>query len=206
MNTGRAGVRCALALAVAMTATPAWAATQTQVVSVSATVPSRTVFSVRKGLPNGLGQGGSSTRGSPSQVIFDRFDDQDQVGGSPSDMYAPYRSETGKNWHVADIRVNGSSLTLSADVSGTVGNVPLANVLYVWCGGFFESGSTTPIPGTANVDDGNPTTDDWRLLDSYQQTLNRSFIGEVPFNYRLSASGIPAGVYVGTITYTLVSN
>lgn len=216
MNTLRRVARSALSVALAMSSTPVWAGTQIQTVSVSATVPSVSSFTLRTTNTDGTV---SNSKGVANQVRFDRVDSADQVSGSDAFMYAPYRSQTNSNWHVADIKANGNSLTLSADVSGTVGNKPLAQVLYVWVGGFFETGSKVPISGTATQGDpgedgkcpadnnSDPDCDDdWWLLDTYQQNLPRAFIGEVPFNYRLNISGIPAGTYTGQITYTLVSN
>lgn len=169
-----------------------WALTSTANVTLSAAVPSRASVTLARDV-------NSVTRFSASQVVFDRVDDQDPgvTNPNPGFMYAPYRSETGKNWHLASILANGTSLTLTASVSGTVGSTPLANVLSVFCGGFFAAGASTPVAGTVSPD--------WEPLSGFTRTLSQPFTGTVPFNYRLSIAGAPAGTYAGSITYTLTT-
>ena len=191
LGTGMAAV-LGVALAVVSSPAPAQAITQTATVTVSASIASTGTLALKRDT-------NSVTRFSPTQVVFDRVDSQDPgvTGPSANFMYAPYRSETGKNWHLADINSNGTSLTLSADVTGTIGGQPLASHLSVFCGGFFASGASTPVPGTKSAD--------WESLDAFSRTVNQAFTGIVPFNYRLDITGIPAGTYSGTITYTLIS-
>ena len=189
----------AIAIAAMTGARPVWAGSATA--TVSATVPARSDISLIK-------DSNSVTRFSAGEIRFDRTDDQDPGVSSPSAgfMYAPYRSEINKNWHLASIIANGSSLSLSVAVTGTAGTQPLASILRVWCGGFFTPGATTPLPGTATVDDGVPTTDDWEVLNGFTRNLSQPFTGTVPFNYRLSIGSLlgPA-TYTGTVTYTLTS-
>lgn len=170
---------------------PAWGATSAATATTSATVTQRADITLAR-------DSGSVSRGSASQILFDRYDDQDVTDGSGSFMYAPYRSETGGNWHVAKMFANGASMSLSADVSGTIGSDPLANRLSLFCGGFFPSSGGGAVSGTASSD--------WESTDSFSRTLNQSFVGTAPFNYRLDVQGVPSGAYTGTVTYTLVSN
>ncbi len=186
----------AVAIAVVSTAAPAWAATITANASVQAVVPDSTAFTLEKDAAT------SVPRFAADQIVFDRVDNQDPgvTGPSPDFMYAPYRSETGMNWHIGRINATGSSMTLSADVTGTAGSTPLANILSTFCGGFFPANGPpgVAIPGT-------PSTD-WENLNTFTRTLNQSFSGVTSFNYRLSIAGIPAGTYNGQVTYTMVSN
>ena len=186
--------------AVALTVTmvgglaPAWAATSTATATVAANVPARAELSLTRDT-------GSVTRYSASQLVFDRYDDQDgQPDGSPNYMYAPYRSDTGKNWHVASIIANGASMTLTAAVSGTVGSTPLASILSTFCGGLFDANGTpgVPLSGTKSTI--------WEPINGFTRTLNRPFIGTAPFNYRLNVTGLTAGTYSGQVTFTLTSN
>ncbi|MBI2093652.1 MAG: hypothetical protein HYT88_02900 [Candidatus Omnitrophica bacterium] len=204
MSTSKMAIGMALATAVGLTATPAvWAATSTTTANVTATVTTRATATLKRDT-------NSATRGTATSIVFDRFDDQDPGVTSPNGgfMYAPYRSETNKNWHIIDILANGTSMTLTASVTGTAGTTPLSSILRAWCGGFFTPGATTPLPGTATVDDGNVATDDWQQLSTFSRTLNQPFTGTVPMNYRLSISGVSGSAtpYTGNVTYTLVSN
>ena len=183
-----------LGIALSLGSDDLWAATATASASVFANVATRTVMTLDRD------DNSVKTRGSATQVLFDRYDDQDPGVVEPNAgfMYAPYRSETGKNWHLAQILANGSSMTLTAGVTGTAGSTPIADVLFVFTGGFFEPGGSTPIAGTKSID--------WERLSTFTRTLNRPFIGTAPFNYRLSVSGIPGGTYAGNVTFTLTSN
>ena len=138
----------------------------------------------------------SVTRGAVDEVLFDKIDDQDeQADGSPDFMYAPYRSEVGKNWHLAQIVANGSTMTLSAAVVSN-GATDVAAILDVFFGGFFES-------------DGNSkggASGDWELLNGFTRILNEPFSGTAPFNYRLRIRGVPGGTHTANVTYTLMSN
>lgn len=172
-------------------AVPVWAAQDTATASVSATLPLRATLELTR-------DDNSVTRGSATTIRFDRVDDADVGVENPNPlfMYAPYRSEEGKNWHLADIVATGSSMTLTANVTGTAGGVNLSDIMDVFMGGFFhlnESGK------------GGKSTD-WELLDTFERTLNEPFIGIAPFNYRLRIEQAPAGTYSGVVTYTLVSN
>ena len=137
----------------------------------------------------------SVTRGSATQLIFDRRDDDDVPNGDAGYMYAPYRSETGKNWHIAAIAANGSSMVLSLGVNLTGID---ASKLKVWCGGFFPPGATDPITGTASTD--------WEFANGWQRSLNQPFVGTASFNYQLNISDVVAGTYAGTLTLTLTSS
>lgn len=168
-----------------------YAATATTTASVSATIPSVTTVSLTR-------DSNSVTRGSATQILFDKRDDQDMTGGDAGYMYAPYRSETGKNWHVASIAANGSTLSLDVSVTGTVGTTPLVNILKIWCGGFFTPGSSTPITGTNSTD--------WEWANGWQRTLSQPFTGTASFNYQLNIADITAGgPYSGNITFTLTT-
>jgi len=177
-----------------------WAAQDTAVAQVSATIPTAARITLARDI-------NSVTRGSAANIVFDRTDDNDPgvTDPNPGFMYAPYRSEVGKNWHIASLVANGTSMSLSAAVTGTIGTQPLSYVLKVWCGGFFAPGDTDPIEGTATSDDGNPATDDWEYLNGFQRDLSRPFIGTVPFNYRLDIAEVGAGTYNGQVTFTLTS-
>lgn len=144
--------------------------------------------------------GNSVDRGVPTQIVFDRYDDQDPGVSDPDVryMYAPYRSERGNNWHILRILTNGPSMTLSASVTGAVGDRSMTERLRAFCGGFFAAGAGTPLSGTASTD--------WELLDGFSRSVNQPFEGVVPFSYRLEVSGVRAGRYSGTVTYTLSAN
>ena len=185
-----------VSLGLGVPAQPAMSATVTATATVSATLTSRTTLSLQRDTTS------SVTRFSASQVVFDRYDDQDPGVTNPNSgfMYAPYRSEVLKNWHIARIFSNGTTMTLSATVTGTVGGQPIANRINVFCGGFFDSSLPTgspPIDGTAS--------EDWEALQGFSRTLSRGFAGVVPFNYRLNVSGVSAGTFTGSVTYTLIS-
>lgn len=179
-----------------------WAATATATVSATV-VPQASITLAR--------DTNSVTRGSTGQILFDRRDDLDPNAPAPRSagyMYAPYRSETLKNWHVASIIANGSSIILTASVSGTAGTKSLADILRVWCGGFYTPGASTPLQGTATNDDGNPLTDDWEYLSGFTRTLAQPFTGTVPFNYRLDIVDVvgSTAAYTGSVTFTLTSS
>ncbi|MBI3322037.1 MAG: hypothetical protein HYZ91_07215 [Candidatus Omnitrophica bacterium] len=163
--------------------------------TVSATILSRSTLSLVRDT-------NSVTRFSPSQVVFDRYDDQDDLpeidNPNAGFMYAPYRSESEKNWHLTKIFTNGSSLSLTATVSGPpIGGVPLADILDLFCGGFFAEGSKTPLAGTKSST--------WEHVEGFRRDVSGSFSGTVPFNYRLKVSGVKAGTYSGNIIFTLAS-
>lgn len=170
-----------------------WAATATASATVSATIPSAATI--------GLVRDDNTVGRSPiSQIVFDRVDSADPgvTEPNPGYMYAPYRSEGGLNWHVAEIAANGSTLTLSVSVSGAVGQTQLSSVLKLWSGGFFEPSKAVPITGTASTV--------WESAEGWQRQLSRPFIGTVPFVYQLNIAGLPSGgPFTGTITFTLVT-
>ena len=173
-------------------ATPLDAATAPPVVaSITANVPVRAELSL-------IRDANSVTRGSVSSVLFDKYDDKDMAGGSPLFMYAPYRSDGAKNWHVAQIIGNGATMTLSAAVTGNAGATPLANIIDTFFGGFFRIDGTSAGGASA----------DWELLNGFTRTLNEPFAGSAPFNYRLRLFLVPASAtpYTGQITFTLTSN
>ena len=189
----RTGVVGALILAmVSVYSIPLDAATAPPVTaSVTATVPVRAELTLVR-------DANSVTRGSVSSIVFDKYDDKDVPGGSSIHMYAPYRSEAGKNWHVAQMIGNGSTMTLSATVSGNAGSTPLANILDVFFGGFFRSNDGSSAGGASG---------DWELLNGFTRTLNEPFAGVAPFNYRLRLFLVPASAtpYTGQVTFTLAS-
>ena len=173
-------------------ATPLDAATAPPVVaSITANVPVRAELSL-------IRDTNSVTRGSVSSVLFDKYDDKDVPGGSPVHMYAPYRSEAGKNWHLASIIGNGSTMTLSATVTGNAGTTPLANIMDVFFGGFFRTDGSNAGGASSN----------WEILNGFTRTLNEPFAGSAPLNYRLRLLLVPASStpYTGQITFTLTSN
>lgn len=173
-------IATALALILVLVSTAAWAATDIASASVSATVASVCDVSL-------IRDDNSVARGSITQIVFDKRDDKDMTGGNAGFMYAPYRSEgASKNWHLAQIVANGSSVVLSAAVSGSAGTKQLSDVMKVWCGGFFTPGAKTPIDGTAT-----PTTTGWEWLNGWQRSLSRPFTGTVPFSYQLLIGELP---------------
>jgi hypothetical protein len=180
----------AIAFLLVFSAAFSWAAIDTATATVSAILTAVADVNLDRDT-------NSVTRGSASQVVFDKTDDKDMTGGDAGYMYAPYRSETGKNWHVAKITANGSNMVLSASVSGTLGSKSLSDILKVWCGGFFTPGATTPITGTASTE--------WEYLNGWQRSLNKPFTGSVSFNYQLNISEVGAGTYSGNITFTLTT-
>lgn len=199
---GKHGWKIGLAAAVMwVVAQPgAWAATQSATASVSASVPARAEVALARDT-NSVG------RGSAGGLVFDKYDDQDMTAdpnASSGFMYAPYRSETGKNWHVAKIVANGSSLTLTVTATGTVGAAQVADRLKVWCGGFFLPGEVgvtgSAIAGTASTA--------WESLagSGFSRNLSQAFNGTASFNYQLNVADISAGTYNGTLTFTLTSN
>ena len=161
------------------------------VATVTAIVPLRAELSLIRDL-------NSVARGAVGSVLFDKYDDKDvTTGGSPIHMYAPYRSETGKNWHLTQIVANGTTMTLAADVTGTAGATPLASIIDTFFGGFFRSDGSSA----------GGASGDWELLDTFTRTLNEPFAGTCPFSYRLRLLGVPASAtsYTGQITFTLSS-
>jgi hypothetical protein len=174
---------------------PSWALTDSENVGISAVMPLRAELSMIRDL-------NSVTRGVVGTVLFDRYDDDPVASGgqpnpNPLFMYAPYRAEVGKNWHLASIIANGSSMTLTADVTGSAGPTPLAEILDVFCGGFFE-----PFP-PPNEKGGAST--DWELLDTFERIFTEPLTATAPFNYRLRLRGVVAGTHSGNILYTVVS-
>lgn len=167
-----------------------WAATSTAAATVNATVPARATLALVTDI--------NSVAVSAGTVKFDKYDDVDIPGGSPSFMYAPYRSLVGKNWHLASMVANGTSLTLTAAVSGTVGPKNLADVLSVFFGGFCD--------GNGDCSAGKSTT--WEQLSTFSRTKTGAYAGSAPLNYRLDVSGVPSSStpFTGSVTYTLTSN
>ena len=170
-----------------------WAAQQTTAaIPVTASIPVIATVEVVRDPAN------SVPRFSAMQIVFDRLDINDgQPDGNAGFMYAPYRSEVNKNWHLLQIFGNGGNTSLTAAVNGTVGNVQLSTLLNVFCGGYF--------PVTGGGPNANTKSGDWEPLNGFSRPLSRPFIGTAPFNYRLKAFIVPAGTYTGTITFTLTS-
>jgi len=180
-----------IALGLTLASAQAFAGTATATATVTASVPSVTTVALAR-------DAGSVTRGSATTVLFDKLDSQDGSGGDAGLMYAPYRTaENGKNWHIAKVAANGSTLTLGVTVSGTAGGQPLSGLLKLFCGGFFYTGSSTFIDGTKSAD--------WEFANGFQRTLNQAFIGTVPFNYQLNVSTVGSGSYSGSVTFTLTT-
>lgn len=172
---------------------PAFAATATA--TVTAEIPALTLISLDRDT-------NSVIRGSADEIIFDKLDSDDKTDGSAGFMYAPYRSEAdeGKNWHIAKIIANGSTMTLGMSVTGYAGSMPLSSILRVWCGGFFLPGSNTPIEGTAT-----PQEPGWEYAEGWQRDLSQPFTGTVPFSYQLNVSQVGAGSHSGSIMLTLTT-
>ena len=190
--TRTVGVGAVIAAMVALQATLLDAATAPPVTaSVTANVTLRAELSLIRDVNS------VSSPGSATSVVFDQYDDKDVAGGSPIHMYAPHRSLTGKNWHLASIIANGSTMTLSASVTGGAGPVQLANIMDVFFGGFFRRDGSSA----------GGASGDWELLNTFTRTLNEPFAGSAPFNYRLRLLGVPASAtpYTGQITFTLSS-
>ena len=173
-----------------------WAASQTTPpIVVTANVPVVASLSVEKD-PNT-----SVVRFSPLQIVFDRLDINDgQADGNAGFMYAPYRSEVNKNWHILRIFGNGANTSLTSTVSGTVGGVQLNTLLSVFCGGYFPVTGGGPLPGTRSPDA-------WELLATFNRNTG-PFQGVASMNYQLNVQGVAAGPSVivgGAVTYTLTS-
>ncbi|GEM_PF-7127040 len=183
-------VRSSLGIALAVMVGPlaAWAETTTTTATVTATVPSRASLA--------LATDDNSIATSAATVAFNKYDDEDIAGGSASLMYAPYRSNRGKNWHILRLSANGSSMTLTASASGPVGSKNLAELLKVWFGGFCN----------ADGDCSDGKSSDWEKLSTLSRSKSGAYSGVVPLNYQLDVSGVSANTYTGNITYTLVSN
>src|SRR3989338_4955308 len=181
-------VGAVIAALVALEATPAPPVTA----DVSASVTVRAELSLIRDVNS------VTSRGSATVVVFNKYDDVDMPGtGSPIHMYAPYRSESGKNWHLASIVANGSSMTLAATVTGDTGSTQLSSIMDVFFGGFFRIDGSSAGGGSG----------DWELLNTFTRTLTEPFAGSAPFNYRLRLLGVPgrAAAYTGRITFTLSS-
>ena len=178
----------AAALAMSGGALPAWAATAG--CTVSMTVLTRAEITLVR-------DANSVSRGTASTLVFDTYDDVDTTGGSSTTMYSPKRTaEAGKNWHMVSVIGNGSTTTLSAAVTGTVGaSTPLKDRLDCFFGGFFRASDGGSEGGGSGA---------WESMDGFSRSLG-SFSGTGPFNYRLRLDSIPAGSYSGSITFTLTS-
>jgi len=165
---------------------PAWVATATDTATVRASI-SRTVDIE-------LDTDDNSVATNARTIIFDKLDSDDMSNGNSGYMYAPYRSRTGKNWHVAVILANGStSLTLKID--GTISGIS-KDKFKIWCGGFFPPGGSTPISGTVSTD--------WETMP-FTRKVSGPFIGSASFNYQLNIAGVTGGTtHTGSITYTLL--
>ena len=184
---GAVGIAGALSLAVSPALS--WAAVDTQGMTLDATVSPRADLS-------SIRDANSVVRGTATNVLFDKYDDVDMPGGSGAFMYAPYRSEVGKNWNLLRIDENGASMTLTADVGGTIGGVAASTIMDVFFGGFFAD---TGGPGTQ-------ASTVWENLDSFSRTIPSTFDGIGSFNYRLTVAGLPSGSYTtATITFTLTT-
>ena len=196
----RLGKRIVAVLVVALAALSwpsmsSWALTATSGVGISATLPLRAEIKMIRDL-------NSVTRGTLNTVLFDRSDDDPVAVGTqpnpnPMFMYAPYRAEVGKNWHLASIISNGSTMTLTATVTGAAGATPLATIMDVFCGGFFEPFPAPNSKGGASID--------WELLNGFTRSFTQPITATAPFNYRLRLRGVVGGTHSGTVTYTLVS-
>ena len=137
----------------------------------------------------------NSAATSPTVIAFDTLDSADMPNGSSSFAYAPKRSILNKNWHEAKIFSNGAGMTLTANVTGTVGGQPLANVLDVFFGGFFHE----------QFGDQGGKSGDWELASTFTRQFNQPFSGVAPLNYRLRTSQLTGGQASGSVTYTLAT-
>lgn len=141
---------------------------------------------------------GSVTRGTPATILFDRLDSADPgvSGPSATTLYAPYRSEVGKNWHVLKLFGNTATTSLTTTVTGTISGIAAATRVFTFCGGLF--------PEAGGVVSGTPSTA-WETLHGFTRSVG-PFLGSSSFNYKLDATGMVAGSYAGvTVTYTLTS-
>lgn len=197
MKTFGQALKVGLVLSLVTMSSPitAFALTSTASTTVSANVAARASVTLER-------DSNSVTRFTATQVTFDRYDDQDPGVTQPNSgfMYAPYRSEVGKNWHLARMFSNGTTMTLTAAVTGTVGTTPLSTILQCFCGGFFEDGAAVGTPALAGT-----TSADWENVQGFTRTVSRPFAGITPFNYRLTVRGVRSGTYTGTITFTLTT-
>ena len=187
--TKYARILMAAAMLLMLASGPALAGT-TATASVQAVIPSILTLAL-------IRDANSVTRGTTNQIIFNKLDSVDTTGGDPGLMYAPYRTtEAGKNWHVAQIAANGLTMKLRVTVSGNIGTTPLANILKIYCGGFFYSGSDTEITGTKSTD--------WDFADGWERSLSQPFTGTAPFFYQLNVSTIGSGTFnAAGVTFTL---
>ncbi len=162
-----------------------FAATVTATATVNATVPAMSNFS--------LTTDAGSAATDPLVINFDTLDSTDMTGGSPNFEYAPKRSITGKNWHVANIASN-TPFTLTAQVTGTIGGQPAANVLSVFCGGLFINGTNSGWAST-----------NWEPLQGFSRTRTSGASGSASFNYRLDVTGVQPGTSSASVVYTLTT-
>lgn len=166
-----------------------WAPTAIATAALSATVSDRFTVALQKDATG-------SVCSSPAVIVFDKIDGDD-VGvdnPDPGYMYAPYRSYVNKNWHVVSIAATKTGdVTLKVDTT-----LPPAvkNNLKVWFGGFYTSGSTTPV-GTKS------TT--WDAMGS-TKVVPGPFTGTCPLNYQLKITDLAAQTYTGTITFTITQS
>lgn len=193
----------ALALISAMLATPAWADSASAGATVAADIATKTQIALYRS-----DNTGSANRGSPTLILFDKYDSDDvpppPLGdGDPRFMYAPYREgEKGLNWHAAAIFVN-RPWELRADVTGDVGGKPLKDVLNVWCGKeIFDRYGEGPFDKFGCTGD---QKDKWVFLNGFTWANSGPFVGNMYLNYRLDVEFVNAGEYAGTVTYTLTS-
>ena len=170
-----------------------WGLTETKDVTVTATIDAVATLKVER-------DGSSSVRGAAggTNILFDKLDSNDgQADGNANFMYAPYRSEVDKNWHLLRMVANGGATTLSAKVVGAVGAKALKDVLDVFCGGFYPDDQSGEIGKKSAV---------WVPLDGFKVDTGGPFSGITSLNYRLRVAGIPAGgPFAGTVTWTLIS-
>lgn len=198
MNVLKKAWAVGIAGALLLVVSPAlsWASTAFVDVPVSVTIPITATLKVER-------DGTSSLRGAVNgtNILFDKLDSNDgQPDGNADFMYAPYRSEVNKNWHILRIFGNGANTSLTSTVSGTVGGVQLNTLLSVFCGGYFPVTGGGPLPGTRSPDA-------WELLATFNRNTG-PFQGVASMNYQLNVQGVAAGPSVivgGAVTYTLTS-
>jgi len=185
-----------LALASLNMASPAWAETSTASATVAVSLAQRTEIALDR-------NDKSVSRGSKTVIIFDKTDFEDRgKDGNPIQMYAPYVTESsaGQNWHILDI-LSTTGLNITAQVTGTVGGKPLADIMQFYCDKFYGFDPQQNFDPCSS-DQGDAK---WHYLNGWTWQSSSPFVGTTPLNYRLLILGVNAGQYAGQITYTATS-
>lgn len=162
------------------------AATATATATITATIPTVITVALVKDINSGCL--------TSSQIAFTTLDAQDMPGGSLTHMYAPLRSQTGKNCFVVRIDTN-APFQLSTQVSGSSGSWEAASQMEVWAAGFFAD-DTTHKGGASTA---------WESLVAFKRAVSGGFSGVLPLNFRARIAGVVPGAYTGTVTFTLTT-